>query len=756
MHAMRHTICSWLIFVIASAAHADEPLTLKLWPEGAPEPAGFQAKPENELPRKNDQEVKRITDVSEPTLTVYRPQAANGTACLVFPGGGYRILAIEHEGTQVCQWLNTLGVTAVLVKYRVPARDKDNPSREPLQDAQRALGLVRHHASEWGVRPDRVGVLGFSAGANLVGHASWTRGERTYKQQPEQDDPRGPDFVVFVYGGGFLDKADRTKFRAGFGVPADAPPAFFVTAHDDGVTGEEAAQLYLAYRAHKLPAELHVFAKGGHGFGMRPAGNPINQWHVRCAEWLQSTGLVPPAGQAAAPGKPAAGAIGYWSGTLHAGSLKLRLAFDVARKEQALAGTLISVDQGNVKIALSSVAEDDRSVLFAVSSIDGEFRGTLNDRGDELSGTWSQGATKLPLVLTRSQRALEPRRPQEPRPPYPYRTEEVTIPTPTKDVTLAGTLTLPPALGPHPAVVLVSGSGPQDRDEALMGHRPFLVLADYLTRHGVAVLRYDDRGVGQSTGTFASGTTVDFAEDARAAVAWLRTRPEIDAGRLGIVGHSEGGTVAPLVAAADRQVAFIVLLAGVGVPMPKLLVRQTEDIARAMGKSDEQIARATKPLREILALLEAHADEGTLNQRVDELVEEAWQAMTPDERKQAGELDLPKLRARTRAFLSPQMRALAMLDPVPALRRVRCPVLALNGEKDLQVACRENLEGIAAALSAGGNRRVKTVALPGLNHLFQTCQSGAPSEYGEIEETLSPAALTLVSDWIDEVLAARR
>ena len=201
-------------------------------------------------------------------------------------------LSYSFEGTAVCEWLNSIGVTALLLKYRTPTRDDAQPYRLPVEDAQRALGLARHRAGEWGIDPKRVGLLGFSAGGNLAGHAAWDRTGRTYAQDPGLDDPRGPDFLVFVYGGGFLDAADKTKFREGFSVPADAPPAFFVVAHDDKTNPVEAAMLYLEYKKLGLPAELHVFAKGGHGFGMRKVGHPVNEWPARCAEWMRSTGLL--------------------------------------------------------------------------------------------------------------------------------------------------------------------------------------------------------------------------------------------------------------------------------------------------------------------------------------------------------------------------------------------------------------------------------------------------------------------------------
>jgi acetyl esterase/lipase len=288
------TLCVLGVLRGATCA-ASEPITLKLWPAGPPS----AMVPKSEATVKQIQSyggltATRISDVSDPTITVYRPEKPNGASVIVAPGGGFMFLSYASEGTQVCEWLNTLGVTAVLLKYRTPTRDEKESFVLPVQDAQRAIGLVRHHAAEWSLDPQRVGLLGFSAGGNLAGHVAWDRGARTYPQSAELDDPRGPDFLVFIYGGGFLNPRDRSQFREGFSVPADAPPAFFLVAHDDNMNPVEAAMLYLEYKKRNLSAELHICAKGGHGFGMRRAGNPINDWPQRCGEWMKSVGLLEP------------------------------------------------------------------------------------------------------------------------------------------------------------------------------------------------------------------------------------------------------------------------------------------------------------------------------------------------------------------------------------------------------------------------------------------------------------------------------
>lgn len=291
-----HSILLAAVAIPAAALFAAEPITLKLWPGGAPEPVGFRLDPEKEVPKKSDTDVKRVTNVSEPTITVVRPENPNGTAVIVAPGGGYSILAIEHEGTQVCDYLNTLGVTTVLLKYRVPARDRTVPWKEPLQDAQRAMGIVRHHAAEWGLKPDRVGFLGFSAGGHLTVMTALHANDRTYKVDTALDvDDATPSFAIPVYPAYLVaSKEDTFHLRPDVAVTEKSPPMCLVHAHDDrGITGPSgSALLYLEYKKLNLPAELHIYAKGGHGFGMRKTGLPTAEWLVRVGEWMRSMGWI--------------------------------------------------------------------------------------------------------------------------------------------------------------------------------------------------------------------------------------------------------------------------------------------------------------------------------------------------------------------------------------------------------------------------------------------------------------------------------
>jgi acetyl esterase/lipase len=279
---------------------ASEPLVVKLWPSGAPEKPGVVIEPEKRIEPKNDKDVLRVTNVTEPTLTVYRPEppnAPNGTAVLVCPGGGYGILAIEHEGTQVCEWLNSLGVTAVLLKYRVPIRDK-TPGYEPLQDAQRAIGILRQNALQWGINPKRIGILGFSAGGHLSVMTALHPNERTYPSDPALDvSDATPDFLIPIYPAYLVAKEDPTSLLPSVKVTPAAPPVCLVHAHDDnGATSAAAsALLYVEYKKLKLPAELHIFSTGGHGFGMRKTEKPVSLWPQRVGEWMRSMGYLEPA-----------------------------------------------------------------------------------------------------------------------------------------------------------------------------------------------------------------------------------------------------------------------------------------------------------------------------------------------------------------------------------------------------------------------------------------------------------------------------
>ncbi len=434
----------------------------------------------------------------------------------------------------------------------------------------------------------------------------------------------------------------------------------------------------------------------------------------------------------------AAEPLGTWEGTLEAGPQKIRLVLKVRKEaDGALKGAVDVPGQGALGLALDPFSWKGGELRFEFKPAGFRFEGKLAEGGKRLEGRFRQAGLEFPLALEKtSDLALEAKRPQMPRPPFPYAVRDASFES-VPGVRLSGTLTVPEGKGPHPAVVLVSGSGPQDRDESLMGHKPFLVLADHLTRKGIAVLRTDDRGFGKSTGDFASATTEDFARDTAAAVAWLRGQEGVDPARVGIAGHSEGGLVGPLVAAVDPKLAFLVLLAGPGVPGEAILLRQAELINRAAGQGDEAVRANRRTQERIFKAIRGAADPDAARREVAGILRES---LPPGSEAQADR--------QAAATTTPWFRFFLAHDPRPVLSKVACPVLALCGEKDLQVDPKQNLPEIEKALRAGGNARVEVRELPGLNHLFQTARTGSPSEYGEIEETFAPAALEAVSEWI--------
>jgi pimeloyl-ACP methyl ester carboxylesterase len=454
-----------------------------------------------------------------------------------------------------------------------------------------------------------------------------------------------------------------------------------------------------------------------------------------------------------------AGPEGTWEGKLKAQlGIELRLVLHVSPPKAAggpLHATLDSVDQGAKGLEVDSVAVQDGALVFEMKKLGAKFRGTLNAEGTEAVGRWEQSGLSLPLTLKKTDKPSELRRPQEPRPPFPYEAEDVSYENRTAGIKLAGTLTKPKGAGPYPAVILISGSGPQDRDESILGHKPFLVLADALTRRGIAVLRFDDRGVGGSTGKTMSSTSEDLAGDVLAGVAFLKARPEIDSRAIGLIGHSEGGIIAPMVAARSSDVAFIVLMAGTGMGGEEILVRQGALIFKALGLKDKRLAQISDLQKRAIAIAKEEKDDKVVAEKLRAIAREQMAALPEDQAKEVGDLD--KLaEVQIEMLRSPWFRFFLNYDPRPTLAKVRCPVLAICGEHDLQVPPKENLEAIEAALHGSGNKRVTVRELPGLNHLFQTSQTGSPAEYAQIEETIAPSALKLMGDWIEEQVQERK
>ena len=367
---------------------------------------------------------------------------------------------------------------------------------------------------------------------------------------------------------------------------------------------------------------------------------------------------------------------------------------------------------------------------------------------DIISCVFSQGYFTTVLHLKKSETSIasKPNRPQEPKTPLPYSSKDVTFVNEVAGITLAGTLTLPKGKGPFPAVVLVTGSGAQNRNEEILNHKPFLVLSDYLTRSGIAVLRYDDRGVGQSGGKFDGSTTSDFAYDAQAAYNFLARTKKINKERIGIIGHSEGAMVAPMVAASDSSVKFIVLRAGPGIPIDQLMLKQTEVSSRFAGISEEEIAVSLELNRKFYDILLNEKDDERAKIQIEQIVQDHLNSM-PSEISTQISNELPQL---TKTMLSPWFRYFINFNPEHFLKQINCPVLAINGSKDSQVSAIENLDGIRKSVKETHNKNVYTYIMPDLNHLMQHCESGSVNEYIKIEETFSEEVMKIIADWIKQ------
>ncbi len=447
---------------------------------------------------------------------------------------------------------------------------------------------------------------------------------------------------------------------------------------------------------------------------------------------------------------PAAAPLaGLWAGSLAVEGVTLRLVAHITASPSGnYTSTLDSVDQGALGIPVAATTFANNTLTLTLPKLKAQFTGTLGADGKTLTGTWTQGASSLPLTLTKTDKAPPgPRRPQEPHSPFPYATRDVVYANTQGGVVLAGTLSTPLGKGPFPAAILITGSGSHDRDETLFGHKLFLVIADYLTRRGIAVLRVDDRGMGGSTGSKTQSNDHDMAGDVRAGVAFLGTQPGINPHKIGLIGHSEGGLIAPIAAANFPGIAFVVLLAGPGVPGEQILREQNALILRSLHADPTLVAWSGRQQAQTFAILKSTPDNAEAKAKLDALLRAALASMPAELRPHAREYRA-NFEAQEQTVLTPWFRGFLASRPAAVLAQVHCPVLALGGAKDLQVPAQESLAAVARALKAGGSPDVTVREMPGLNHLFQTAPTGALAEYAQIEETFAPAALKVMGDWI--------
>jgi uncharacterized protein len=454
--------------------------------------------------------------------------------------------------------------------------------------------------------------------------------------------------------------------------------------------------------------------------------------------------MIPAFAQTATPS-----VAGNWLGTLEFAGTKVRLILKVEQAQDGYTAKLDSPDQGAHDLPIQTITVSGSKITFDAPQFGMSYEGTLNDKHDEITGTLKQRGTSTPFVLRRIAETVTIRKPQDPSKPYPYKEEEVSYRNVADNVKLAGTLTLPEGEGKFPAVLLISGSGSQDRDSTIYGHRPFLILSDYLTRRGIAVLRVDDRGVGGSDVGSLSVTSENFMLDVLAGVSFLKQRKEIDSQRIGLIGHSEGGMIAVMAAARLNDVAFIVLLAGMGQTGDEVIQTQTALIQRASGTDPDVVSNAVSLIKNINAVVKADADGTRIEEGVRSAIAKQTEPMNEAQQKAFAPV-ASSFKSSMGIYKLPWYRYFVMYDPLADLKKVKAPVLALNGEMDLQVAWKENLDRIANGLKAGGNKNVTVKSFPRLNHLFQTSRTGLPAEYGSIEETISPVVLETISQWLTE------
>lgn len=448
---------------------------------------------------------------------------------------------------------------------------------------------------------------------------------------------------------------------------------------------------------------------------------------------------------------------GKWLGDLDVYGTNLPLVFHIDSSENGYQAKLDSPKQSAFDIPVDHISFEDDQLLIKISSLNASYSGELSEDQTEFSGEFEQNQMEFPLKLIRQdattnqnqEEYTSPKRYQEPKKPYPYITEEIDFQNEQQNLRLAGTLSLPEEEEKYPSVILITGSGPQNRDEEILNHKPFLVIADYLTRNGIAVLRYDDRGVAESEGNFEGATTADFATDAKAAFDYLKTRKEIDSTKIGLIGHSEGALIAIKLAAQYHDIGFIGLLAGPGVDGGEVLLRQQELISGASGITDSYIQQSKKINKKAYAIIRRENDSAALRDKLKIHFDQASQEF-PDwiSGKPQAMTDDKFLNMLIDTYTDPWMRYFIGYDPAKDLEKVSCPVLALNGDKDLQVDAEQNLRVIETILEKSNNDLNLTQELKGLNHLFQESETGLPSEYGKLDETFSPKALKIIKDWI--------
>lgn len=444
---------------------------------------------------------------------------------------------------------------------------------------------------------------------------------------------------------------------------------------------------------------------------------------------------------------------GAWYGTLKLPAGQLNLVYHLTKTGDNYTATMDSPDQGAKDLPMDNVSFIQNKLTISAAKYGITYTGQYLPDSNKFNGTFSQGMANIPMYLTANApvNTPAPARPQDPK-DFPYKQEEVSFINPKAGDVLAGTLTMPASGEVKRLVILITGSGPQNRNEELgmpVNQRPFLVWSDWLTRQGIAVLRYDDRGIAKSTGIFGTATTADFAGDAQAAINYIKSRADLKQLDIGLMGHSEGGMIAPMIAAGNKDIKFIVMLAGPGVPIKELMLQQSADQMRLSGAPDSVIKLSASTLNTVYTVMNQYPGLPGLQfkQKIDSVLYKSLGAY-PKWALGSDPVDVT-VKKTSAQLTSNWFRYFINAVPADYLVKVKCPVLALDGTLDSQVKAGPNLQAIEDALRKGGNKHFKTVTMPGLNHLFQKAVTGSVAEYGQIDETVNPGVLKIVSDWIN-------
>jgi alpha/beta superfamily hydrolase len=428
---------------------------------------------------------------------------------------------------------------------------------------------------------------------------------------------------------------------------------------------------------------------------------------------------------------------GNWTGMITGPKGSIEINFSISKKQNTLESSIDVPFNGIFEFKAEQTTFKDSILIMTFPKLNLVYEGKFKNPS-KITGDLSRGGNPITLNLKPVKTNIK--RPQEPKPPFDYYTENVAFKN-SEGIPIKGTLSLPKKNGKFPVVIIISGSGPHDRVGEMYRHKPYLVIADHLTKNGIGVLRYDERGIGESGGDFKTATISEFSDDVSSAVTYLKTRKDIDKKKIGLVGHSLGGIIGPKVASERNDVSFLVLMAAPGLNGDELMLMQKAAFEKEMGLNDEQVEFGQKMMKNTFAIItETNLDNKTLKDSLHSFYIKNYGLMIPENQREA----------MVNQIGSSEVVSLIRSQPSEFLEKVNCPVLAINGSKDLQVTPKKNLEAIKTSLEKNGNSDFKILEFENLNHLFQESETGSLTEYAQIEQSISPDVLKKITSWISE------